>query len=167
MTEVFLGLGSNLNRDHNVQVAVAHLQQDFPGAVFSSVYESPARGFDGPPFFNLVAAIQTELSVAELMLWIRQLEHQQGRVSLEKVRANRTLDIDLLCYGTKVGLVDGVRLPREEICHNAFVLVPLAELAPQGVHPETGQRYAAMAASSAIQSQPLTRVAPAAQWLRS
>ena len=99
-------------------------------------------GFKGSPFFNLVVALDTELPVAALADRLRDIERAHGRVRGEKKFASRTLDIDILTYGELTGEFDGVSLPRDEILKHAFVLRPLADLAPDACHPSLNKTYA-------------------------
>ena len=158
MTRVYLSLGSNIDRQHNLRSGLAALGRAFGELSLSPVYESAAVGFDGAPFFNLVAAIDTAMSVAELSATLRRIEADHGRVRGEKKYASRTLDIDILTYGDTVGVVDGVQLPRDEILKYAFVLQPLADLAPQERHPQLRKSYADLLTASDFSAQPLSQV---------
>ena len=139
--QVYLSLGSNIDREHNIRSGLEALEAEFGELEISPVYESEAVGFDGDAFYNLVVGIRTALSVAELTLCLKGMEKDHGRVRGEKKYASRTLDIDILTYGDLTGDIDGVQLPRDEILKHAFVLKPLVDLAPDGVHPETGETY--------------------------
>lgn len=141
MTRVYLSLGSNINRAANIRSGLDALATRFPGMALSPIYESEAVGFDGEPFFNLVARIDTELAVGALADLLRDIEAAHGRVRGEKKFASRTLDIDILTYGDAVGTIEGVELPRDEILRHAFVLKPLADLAPDEPHPQNGRSY--------------------------
>ncbi len=140
-TQVYLSLGSNIDRDHNIRSGLDALEADFGELAISPVYESEAVGFDGDAFYNLVVGIRTRLSVGELTLRLKAMEKDHGRVRGEKKFASRTLDIDILTYGDLTGEIDGVQLPRDEILKHAFVLKPLVDLAPDERHPETGETY--------------------------
>ena len=98
-------------------------------------------GFEGDAFYNLVAGLETSLSVGELAAVLRDIEKDHGRVRGEKKFSSRTLDIDILTYNDLTGEVDGVQLPRDEILKHAFVLKPLVDLAPDARHPENGKPY--------------------------
>lgn len=135
-TKVYLGLGSNQRPDFHIQQALNALNQRFEGMRVSSIYESAAVGFSGDNFLNLVVEVETALSVGALLQTLRDIENQNGRNRSAPRFSGRTLDIDILLYGDAIGVVDGVKLPREEILENAFVLQPLAELAPGLVHPQ-------------------------------
>ncbi|WP_101674835.1 2-amino-4-hydroxy-6-hydroxymethyldihydropteridine diphosphokinase [Alloalcanivorax mobilis] len=144
MATVFLSLGSNIDREHNIHSGLDHLAEAFGELALSPVYESEAVGFDGSPFYNLVVQIDTALAVAELAEALRHIERAHGRVRGEKKFASRTLDIDILTYDQLSGDVDGVNLPRDEILKHAFVLKPLADLAPRAEHPVLRRGYAAL-----------------------
>lgn len=134
--KVYLGLGSNQRPDFHIRQALDALRQRFGALRVSPVYESAAVGFSGDNFLNLVVEVETALSVGELLQALRTIENQNGRNRSAPRFSGRTLDIDILLYGEAVGMVDGVKLPREEILENAFVLRPLADLAPDLVHPQ-------------------------------
>lgn len=141
MATVYLSLGSNIEREQNLGAGLNALVETFGDLKMSQVYESEAVGFDGDNFYNLVAAIETDLSVGELALRLRDIEDENGRVRSGPKFSARTLDIDILTYDDLAGEIDGVKLPRGEILKNAFVLLPLSELAPDSLHPREGITY--------------------------
>ena len=142
MARVYLSLGSNIEREPHICAALDALQADFGTLEISSVYESEAVGFDGDPFFNLVVGIDTQLEVGALSRALKQIEDDNGRCRQGPKFSGRTLDIDILTYDQRMGEVDGVALPRLEVTENAFVLLPLAEIAGARIHPQLGQSYA-------------------------
>lgn len=141
MASVFLSLGSNIDREQHLLAALDQLCAHFGVLMCSSVYESEAVGFDGAPFLNMVVGLHTDHSVGALAQLLRRIEEINGRDRQAARFSARTLDIDILTYDQCLGEVDGITLPREEILKHAFVLQPLAELAPDAVHPSTGQTY--------------------------
>lgn len=141
MARVYISIGSNIDRVRYVTAALDALAGWFDELLISSVYESESVGFDGSPFYNLVVGVDTGLSVAELSARFKQLEADNGRRRDVPKFSPRTLDLDILTYDHEVGRVDGVELPRGEILKNAFVLLPLAEIAPTAVHPVCGRCY--------------------------
>jgi 2-amino-4-hydroxy-6-hydroxymethyldihydropteridine diphosphokinase len=141
MPRCWLSLGSNQAREASIRGAIADLRSAFGDLVLSSVYESPAEGFAGEPFLNLVAGIDTNLSVGAIDRILRAIENAHGRLRGPDKFAPRTLDIDLLTYGRVSGTLDGRELPRDEILRYAFVLGPLAEVAPDEVHPGIGRTF--------------------------
>lgn len=158
MPRCWLSIGSNQDREVSIRGAVASLRAAFGDLILSSVYESAAEGFAGAPFLNLVAGIETDLGVAEIEALLRDIEDAHGRVRGPDKFAPRTLDIDLLTYGDAVGTLDGRKLPRAEILRYAFVLGPLAEVAPGEVHPGSGLTYRELWTGSGGRGQPLVPV---------
>lgn len=141
MAHIFISIGSNINRDYHIRQAVKQLHQHFSQLQLSSVYESEAVGFSGDAFFNLVVGAQTDLTIAQCIACFKQIEDQYGRVRSSEKFSGRTLDLDLLTYNDLI-CEQPVALPRAEITENAFVLWPLAEIAPQHIHPLTQRSYA-------------------------
>lgn len=144
MNSVYVSIGSNIDRERHITQALDALAAQFGELVLSSIYESEAVGFDGDPFYNLVAQFETPLNVGELAHALREIETQNGRLRGTVKFSARTLDIDILTFNDAVGEIDGVKLPRAEIEHNAFVLLPLAEIAPEVLHPKLGVSYQVM-----------------------
>ncbi|WP_077529328.1 2-amino-4-hydroxy-6-hydroxymethyldihydropteridine diphosphokinase [Vreelandella utahensis] len=142
MNRVYISIGSNQNTVVNVRAALDALSARFGELVISSVYESEAVGFEGENFLNLVVALDTDEPVGPLAEWLKQVEDDNGRERNRPRFSSRTLDLDVLTYGDLVGTIDGVELPRSEILSNAFVLQPLAEIAPDERHLVSGERYA-------------------------
>lgn len=142
MVQVLLSLGSNINREHNIRGALKALREQFGRIECSPVYESESVGFAGDPFYNLVVAITTDNTVVQLTTLLHDIEDQYGRTREGERFSSRTLDIDILTYGDAVGVIDGVRLPRAEILKNAFVLLPMADLMPDQLHPVQHKTYA-------------------------
>ncbi|MCV6605185.1 MAG: 2-amino-4-hydroxy-6-hydroxymethyldihydropteridine diphosphokinase [Porticoccaceae bacterium] len=140
MTTVYLGIGSNLNRTRNIRAALVWLQNYYGALQCSPVYESEPVGVRCANFYNLVVVLETDQPLAELYGALRQLEQQQGRCR-DADKLCHSLDVDILLYGELSGLVDGVALPRPEILTNAYVLKPLAHLAPEVTHPQVGNTY--------------------------
>ncbi|MEG3754889.1 2-amino-4-hydroxy-6-hydroxymethyldihydropteridine diphosphokinase [Psychromonas arctica] len=133
MAHIFIGVGSSINRRENIRLGIQALQQAFGELRLSNVYESEAVGFDGSHFYNLVVELSSDLSIEELITQLKAIEIQLGRPLKALKYAPRTLDLDLLLYDD---VIDNSRdLPRAEITLNAFVLKPLAELAPTLLHP--------------------------------
>ena len=140
MAQVYLSLGSNIDRDKHILAAIAELKTKFGQLTLSSLYECQAVGFDGASFYNLVAAVDTEMSLEQVASFLRDLEFRYGRPENAVKFSPRTLDIDILLYDDLV-LEQPVQLPRAEITSRAFVLLPLAELAPELEHPVLKKSY--------------------------
>ena len=157
-TTVLLGVGSNIRREENIARGLTLLDEEFGLLCSSSAYESDALGFDGPPFINLAIEVAVDISVGDLARFIRQLEYRLGRPRDATRFSSRTLDIDILDYKGASSDIDGVELPRGEILDNAYVLAPLAEMAPERQHPSTGIPYAALWEAHRDRMQPVRRV---------
>lgn len=142
MSIVYLGLGSNRNAEANIHAGIRALYRKFADTAISPVYRSAAVGFSGDDFLNCVARIETDLSPGELKRWLTELEDAYGRDRSQPKFSDRTLDIDILLCDDKAGLFGGLTLPRGEILEYAHVLKPLADLAPDLKHPETGKTFA-------------------------
>jgi 2-amino-4-hydroxy-6-hydroxymethyldihydropteridine diphosphokinase len=143
MARIYISIGSNIEREYYVRAGVQALKQHFAAVQLSSVYESEAVGFSGDAFYNMVAAADTDLSIAQCVALLKQIEDKFGRVRGAEKFCGRTLDLDLLTYDDVI-CDSPVILPRQEITENAFVLWPLAELAPDVLHPGSGQSYAGL-----------------------
>lgn len=142
MSRAYLSIGSNIAPAANVQAALELLAADFGRLVCSPVYRTPAVGFDGEDFLNLVVGIDTSLAPHALARRLREFEDRCGRVRGGARFSARTLDLDVLTYDDLVLDADGLRLPRPEILEQAFVLGPLADIAPTAVHPLAQRTYA-------------------------
>ncbi|RUO69928.1 2-amino-4-hydroxy-6-hydroxymethyldihydropteridine diphosphokinase [Pseudidiomarina salinarum] len=145
MARVFLGIGSNREREYHIHAGVKALHDFFAAEHkplrVSRVFESAAVGFDGKPFYNLVAELSTSMSAAAVNQQCKVIEQRFGHQHSGPKFSPRTLDIDVLLYDQVISR-SPVQLPRDEILSNAFVLWPLAELAPTVQHPVTGKTFA-------------------------
>ena len=143
MAHVYVSVGSNIDREDNIAMALRLLEASFGELQCSSVYESEAVGFDSDPFYNLVVGFDTTDSPREIQDALHCIEVASGRIRTTGLSA-RTLDLDLLLYDDLVIDADGLVLPRTDISRYAFVLGPLAEIAGEQRHPVSGERYADM-----------------------
>lgn len=141
MARVYVSIGSNIDRERHVLAALDALADALGALTVSSVYESEAVGFCGDNFLNLVVGFDSGRSVSELYHLLRQIEADNGRIRHGAKHLSRTLDLDLLLYDDLV-CDQPTQLPREEIVNNAFVLWPLAEIAPKRKHPLNGLTFA-------------------------
>lgn len=142
LTQVYLGLGSNIEREAHLHAGLDALAGFLTQMRCSPVFESQPVGIKSGPFFNLVVSAYTDLPLMELDRRLKFIEADNGRYAPD--RNGLPLDIDVLLYGELVGNFDGLILPRAEILKNAFVLWPLSLMAPQRVHPEVGKSFAAL-----------------------
>lgn len=154
----YVSAGSNIDPLPNLRLAVAELRRRFGQLRLSPVYRTPAVGFAGDDFLNLVLAFETSVPAAEVVAELERLHTLAGRQRGPNACASRTLDLDLLLYGDAVMPEAPIKVPREDIRKYAFVLGPLADLAPGLVHPVTGETIGGLWAAFDRQAQPLTRV---------
>lgn len=148
LTQVYLGLGSNIEREKHLCAGLDALDEFLRGMTCSAVFESQPVGIKSGPFFNLVVKAETDLPLVELSRRLKLIEADNGRYAHD--RKGLPLDIDVLFYGDLTGSFDGLTLPRAEILKNAFVLWPLSLIAPDKVHPGVGKTLARMWADAQI-----------------
>jgi 2-amino-4-hydroxy-6-hydroxymethyldihydropteridine diphosphokinase len=156
MVDVYVGLGSNIDPERNVASAVAALERAFGALRCSGVYASPAYGFAGSDFLNLVVGFASASSPATVEDVLSALEQAAGRGGPSQRSGSRTLDLDLLLFGRRVDAAQ--RLPRADVLLYPFVLAPLAELAPELAHPVIGISFARAWAEMRATGPALTRV---------
>lgn len=142
MSTAYLGLGSNINARNNIVSGIAGLREEFGAVDLSTVYQTPAYGFEGDDFINLAARIETDKNPLALKDFLHALEDRHQRNRSAPKFSDRTLDIDILMYDDLFLLTPSLSLPRGEILTAAHVLKPLADLAPDLVHPVQRQTMA-------------------------
>jgi len=135
MPEVYVAAGSNIEPGRHLALAVRELERQFPGVRFSSWYRNTAVGFEGEDFINFAAGFPTELPVTEVLRILHDIEALCGRPREAPRWAPRSMDLDVLLYGDLVCQEPHLKLPRPDLLKRAYMLGPLAELAPDLVHP--------------------------------
>lgn len=140
MIRVFLGIGTNLgDRERNLQAALAILSQKMVILKESSIYQTAPWGYlDQPAFLNQVIEAQTDLSPLNLLGFLKDTEKVLGRQANFRY-GPRLIDLDILFYGNRIIQTPRLQIPHPRIAQRAFVLVPLAEIAPDFVHPQNRQ----------------------------
>ena len=139
---VYVGVGSNIRPEWHVPQSLALLRAEFGDIHASSVYECPPLGFEGDAFHNLVVSFETDFGIEALIATLRGIEGACGRRRSASDSPSRTLDLDLLLYGEVMSAGNGVELPRGDVLSYAFVLAPLAEIAPAVKHPVAQRTFA-------------------------
>ncbi len=135
MGRAYLSLGSNVDAETHLRAAVAALRERFGAVALSDVYAFPAVGFEGGDFLNAAAVIDSDLDPFALVAWLQGLERAHGRMRNHVKLSSRTLDLDIVYFNNLVLDLPGkLQLPRPELRH-AFVLKPLADIAPGFVDP--------------------------------
>jgi 2-amino-4-hydroxy-6-hydroxymethyldihydropteridine diphosphokinase len=155
MARVYLSLGSNQEPHRYLRAALDELRARFGAVDVSPAYRSAAVGFDGADFINLAVGMDTDLSPMALNDWLHALEDRHGRRRDVPRYADRTLDLDIVLYDDLVTQGDGhLDIPRKELKH-AFVLKPIADIAPALRHPVSGRTMAQLWAEFPVESEPL------------
>jgi 2-amino-4-hydroxy-6-hydroxymethyldihydropteridine diphosphokinase len=155
VARVYLSLGSNLEPRRHLRAALAELRERFGELAVSPAYRSASVGFDGAAFVNLAVGLDTELEPEALNDWLHALEDRHGRRRDVPRYSDRTLDVDIVFYDDRV--LDGpghLQIPRNELQH-AFVLRPIADIAPGFRHPLGGRSMAELWAAFPAGAEPL------------
>jgi 2-amino-4-hydroxy-6-hydroxymethyldihydropteridine diphosphokinase len=160
MARVYIGVGSNVDPEANIRQGIQLLRRAFGDLIVSPVYESPAVGFAGNNFYNLVVGFDTALKPQALIQELHTIELQCGRERNAPRFSPRTLDLDLLLYGDWVLHEEKLELPRRDILEYAFVLRPLADIAADLLHPVSGQRIEDLWQRFERNAQPLQPLNP-------
>ncbi len=134
---VYLGLGSNMGeKQENLTRALDYISQRLRIEKKSSVYDTePVGNINQPRFLNMVCRVSTSLPAASLLGVLKGIESKMGRLPGGSSTSPRPIDIDILLYGDEVIDTPDLKVPHPRLAERAFVLVPLAEIAPDLVHP--------------------------------
>lgn len=141
---VFVAAGSNVDPERNLKRACEEIRHSWPDTVFSRAYRNAAVGFDGPDFVNLVVGFSTAQPLEAVIARLRAIETQCGRPRYAPKWASRSMDLDVLLYGDRVETTSDYTLPRPDLLKRPYMLGPLAEIAPQVVHPLAHQTIGAL-----------------------
>ena len=140
-TEVFLSIGSNVEPEENLKFACRELKKTFGNIQVSSVYRNKPIGFQGNDFLNMVVKVKSTLSPNEILDCLRGLEARTGRDIGTGAFDSRTFDIDMILFGDLFHPENHFKIPRNDIERYSFVLCPLAEIEPDGIHPLIGKTF--------------------------
>ncbi|CAB1274135.1 2-amino-4-hydroxy-6-hydroxymethyldihydropteridine diphosphokinase [Candidatus Nitrosacidococcus tergens] len=143
MARAYVSIGSNIEKEKNIRASIYLLQNRYSPLTISQIFESESIGFQGDNFYNLVVGFNTTESVEDLVSYFNKIEQLCGRKQNGTRFSSRPLDLDLLLYDDLILNLQQpkVQIPREDIIHYAFVLQPLAEIAPNEVHPILKKPY--------------------------
>lgn len=141
MARLFIGVGSNQDREKHIRAGTRALKNTFHNLQVSTIYENRAIGFEGDNFYNLVIGCHTELELGQVLSQLRRIEDENGRDRNQPRYSPRTLDLDLLLYDDLIIENSEVQLPRSDIKRYAFVLRPLADIAGDLCDPVSGKAY--------------------------
>jgi 2-amino-4-hydroxy-6-hydroxymethyldihydropteridine diphosphokinase len=162
MATVCIGLGANIgNREANLRMALRGLTRMARIEAVSSLYETDPIGSvqDQPAFYNAACRIQTGLEPESLLRFLKTLEHEIGRRPGGTVGGPRPIDLDILLYDDRVHETADLTIPHPRLAERAFVLVPLAEIAPEARHPATGKTIVDLA--QAVKTEGVRQIKPA------
>lgn len=148
-TVAYIGFGANLgDRRATFEAALEALSELHFTLVAgkSRLYETAPVGISdgGPEFYNAVIVVQTDLSAGDLMFHMREIEQRLGKSRTHRSDLSRVIDLDLLLYGDRQIREDSIEVPHPRMDERAFVLIPLAEVAPHAVHPLLAKTAAAL-----------------------
>jgi 2-amino-4-hydroxy-6-hydroxymethyldihydropteridine diphosphokinase len=138
MSRVYVAIGSNIDPEGNISKAARELRRLFPDARFSSWYRNRAVGFEGDDFVNGVVGFSTDLPLRAVIEHLHAVEALCGRPRNAPRWAPRAMDLDVLLYDNIVCAEPTMTLPRPDLLKRPYMLGPLAEIAPEIVHPTAG-----------------------------
>ncbi len=138
MITAYVGIGSNIDKQRHVELAVKALQKLDSTLRLSTIYESPALDFSGDSFFNLIVEMKTSLTLKAFFQQLREIEYLLGRSENAQKLQDRTIDLDIILFGELVS-DSAPKVPREDIYKYPFVIQPLYELCPELVIPDDGR----------------------------
>ena len=157
MTDVFVGIGSNVDPDAHIGSALTDLRERFGAIELSTAYRNPAVGFEGDDFVNLVVRFRTVMQLSEVLGVLHEIEIRRGKDLAAPRLASKTIDLDLLLFGNLVIENDHLVLPRPETTTAEHYVRPLSELEPDRLHPVTGGTFAELWSQLEDDAGPLTR----------
>jgi 2-amino-4-hydroxy-6-hydroxymethyldihydropteridine diphosphokinase len=158
MPQVYVAVGSNVEPERHIGRALDALANEFAELRSSGWYRNRAVGFEGEDFINLVVGFATSLPVREVLARLHAIEEACGRVRHAPRWAPRKIDLDVLLYDDLVCEEPGLTLPRPDLLKRAYMLGPLAEIAPQAVHPTRGLSIETLWQQFDRMAHPLERV---------
>lgn len=149
MMAVCIALGSNLgDREANIRMALRGITRMAQVAAVSALYETEPEGPPQPPFYNAACRIETGLEPRPLLRFLQALEHEIGRRPGAGRNAPRVIDLDILLFDDRTVELPDLVIPHPRLAQRAFVLVPLAEVAPEAVIPSLGKAVRELATAT-------------------
>ncbi|HVQ14469.1 MAG TPA: 2-amino-4-hydroxy-6-hydroxymethyldihydropteridine diphosphokinase [Vicinamibacterales bacterium] len=142
MTSVYVAAGSNVEPEKNLARACREIARTWPDVRFSHAYRNKAVGFDGPDFINMVLGFHTDEPLDRVLERLWDIEILCGRPRNAAKWASRAMDLDVLLFGDRVEKTDDYTLPRPDLLKRPYMLGPMAEIAPDVVHPTAGKTIA-------------------------
>ena len=139
MARVFVAAGSNVDPIANLRTALNALARRYEGLNVSPAYRNKAVGFEGDDFINLVVTFDTDDVPAKVREQLQRVETLCGRPANAPKWAPRPMDLDILLFGQLISDVPGLVLPRPDLIRRAYMLRPMADIAPEVRHPVLGK----------------------------
>jgi 2-amino-4-hydroxy-6-hydroxymethyldihydropteridine diphosphokinase len=139
VTSVYVAAGSNVEPEKNLARACQEIAHSWPDVRFSHAYRNQAVGFDGPDFINMVFGFDTDDPLERVLARLWDIEVFCGRPRNAAKWASRAMDLDVLLFGDRIEKTADYTLPRPDLLKRAFMLGPLAEIAPEVMHPIAGK----------------------------
>jgi 2-amino-4-hydroxy-6-hydroxymethyldihydropteridine diphosphokinase len=135
VTRVFVAAGSNVEPVKHLRLALAELERSFAPLKISPAYRNKAFGFEGEDFINLVVGFDSNDDLYRVRERLQEIEAQCGRPREAPKWAPRSMDLDILLFGDDVRNEPGLILPRPDLIKRAYMLKPIADIAPDFLHP--------------------------------
>jgi 2-amino-4-hydroxy-6-hydroxymethyldihydropteridine diphosphokinase len=157
MAEVFVAAGSNIEPGKYLCRALQALDETCGPLTVSPAYRNPAVGFEGSDFVNLVVRFETPLPVAQVRERLQQIEALCDRPAAAPKWAPRSMDLDILLYDAMVSSEPGLVLPRPDLVRRAYMLKPMADIAPEVRHPVLGKTMRELWLAFDQQAHPMTQ----------
>jgi 2-amino-4-hydroxy-6-hydroxymethyldihydropteridine diphosphokinase len=142
--DVYVAAGSNVAPEQNLARACREIADTWPDAVFSRAYRNKAVGFDGPDFINMVLGFRTPDPIEKVLARLREIETLCGRPRNAPKWASRAMDLDVLMFGAHIAKTADYTLPRPDLLKRPYMLGPMAQIAPDVVHPTAGKTIGAL-----------------------
>lgn len=159
MTQVFVGIGSNIDKHLHINQVLFELSERFDNLQVSPVYETEAVGFVGDSFYNLVVAFDTDIQPDEVYQYLRALEAAHGRRrNSDNQFVPRTLDLDQLLYGDQQIDTETIKVPNDDILKYPFVLKPLVDISGDMICPGRDCSFLTLWQQQSHKYEPLQQV---------
>jgi 2-amino-4-hydroxy-6-hydroxymethyldihydropteridine diphosphokinase len=158
MPSVYVAAGSNVEPIERLRIALAALRRAYPDLKMSTAYRNRAVGFVGDDFINLVVGFSTDESLDDVLATLHGIEELCGRPRNAPKWAPRSMDLDVLLFGDLVLTQPGITLPRPDLLKRPYMLQPMAEIAPDVVHPTAKKSMRELWESSGLGGHEMTPV---------
>jgi 2-amino-4-hydroxy-6-hydroxymethyldihydropteridine diphosphokinase len=156
--DVYVAAGSNVEPEKNLRAALSALRSRCENFRQSPAYRNRAVGFEGADFINLVVGFRTAEPIENILPVLHEIEASCGRARLAPKWAPRSMDLDVLLYGDAVIQTPALAVPRPDLLKRAYMLKPLADIAPDLVHPTAHKSIAELWRTSGLDVHEMTKV---------